>query len=307
MSLLIIGSVAYDSIKTPFGEVERVLGGSALYSSLAASFFSPVDLVAVVGEDFPDAEKADLNSRNINTASLVKKAGKTFFWKGEYSYNLNEAKTLDTQLNVFENFKPVLSEKLKKSKFVFLANIDPDLQLDVLSQLENPKFVALDTMNLWINIKKERLLEVVSKVDALIINEGEARQLSGEYNMRIAAKKLFDLGLKYLIIKRGEYGVLFFGNKDSNNIFSLPSYPLEIVKDPTGAGDSFAGGFMGFLAKVKKIDEMYLRKAVVVGTIMASINVEDFSVNRFKSITDSDISKRLEEFRNILHFEEINV
>ncbi|MCP4481862.1 MAG: sugar kinase [bacterium] len=307
MSLLIVGSVAYDSIKTPFGEVDRALGGSALYASMSASFYSPVNMVAVVGSDFSEKESEYLNSRNINTEGLIRKPGETFFWRGEYSFNLNEAHTLETKLNVFEDFRPKLSSKLKKSQYVFLANIDPDIQMDVLDQMVEPKFVALDSMNLWLDIKKEKVLDVISRVDALIINEEEIRQLTDEYNVLTAVKKIFQTGLKYLIIKRGEYGVLFFEKSEPHKIFSLPSYPLEVVKDPTGAGDSFAGGFMGFLAKADQVNEIQLRKAVVIGTVMASINVEDFSLNRFKAIQEEDIYKRLEDFRNILHFEEINV
>lgn len=304
MCLLIVGSVAYDSIKTPFGEAEKVLGGSASYASVAASFFNSVNLVAVVGEDFPKSEVEFFNSRNINTDGLNIKPGKTFFWKGEYGYDMNDAHTLDTQLNVFADFQPILKDEYKNSEYVFLANIDPEIQLNILEQMNKPKFVALDTMNLWINIKKEKLIEVISKVDILFINESEIKQLTGEFNIIKAANKVFEYGLKYLVIKRGEYGILFF---EKDKIFSLPAYPLEIVKDPTGAGDSFAGGFMGYLSKIDKIDEPSLRKSAVIGTMMASINVEDFSLNRFKETTSDLIFQRLVEFRKILNFEEINI
>jgi len=304
MSLLIVGSVAYDSIKTPFGEAKRVLGGSASYSSVAASFFNSVNLVAVVGEDFPKSDIDFFNSKDINTDGLNIKEGKTFFWEGEYSYDMNEAHTLDTQLNVFADFHPILKDEYKTSDYVFLANIDPDIQLNILEQMQKPKFVALDTMNLWINIKKDKLIEVISKVDILFINEAEVKQLTNEFNVVKAAKKVFEYGIKYLVIKRGEYGVLFF---EKDKIFSLPAYPLEIVKDPTGAGDSFAGGFMGYLSKLGEINEPNLRKAAVIGTMMASINVEDFSLTRFKEINSDLIFERLIEFRSILNFEEISL
>jgi sugar/nucleoside kinase (ribokinase family) len=307
MSLLIVGSVAYDSIKTPFGEAEKVLGGSASYASVSASFFNSVNLVAVVGEDFPKSEIDFFNSRNINTDGLNIQSGNTFFWKGEYGYDMNEAHTLDTQLNVFANFHPILKDEYKNSEYVFLANIDPEIQLNILEQINNPKFVALDTMNLWINIKKDKLIEVISKVDILFINEAEIKQLTNEFNIIKSANKIFEYGLKYLVIKRGEYGVLFFENLDEKKIFSLPAYPLEIVKDPTGAGDSFAGGFMGYLSKADKIDEATLRKSAVIGTMMASINVEDFSLNRFKEINTDLIFERLLEFRKILNFDEISI
>lgn len=302
MSLLIVGSVAYDSIETPFGTVNNVLGGSAFYSSLSASFFSKINLVAVVGTDFDKKEIEFLNTRGIDTKGLVVADGNTFAWKGKYSYDLNEAHTIDTKLNVFQDFSPNLPDEYKDTEYVFLGNIDPELQLHVISQIKSPKFTAIDTMNHWINEKKEDVIKVMSKVSAVIINESEAKQLSGEYNILKAAQTILNYGAKYLVIKRGEYGVLLF---DGDHVFSLPAFPLEVVKDPTGAGDSFAGGFMGYLAKENKFDMSHLRQAVVIGTVMASINVEDFSVNRFKEINNDDINIRLKEFKKVLHFEEI--
>jgi sugar/nucleoside kinase (ribokinase family) len=302
VSLLVVGSVAYDNVETPFGKVKDVIGGSAMYSSVSASFFHSVNLVAVVGEDFPKSEIDFLVSRGIDTSGLTISKGKTFSWEGKYGYDLNEAHTLDTQLNVFKDFNPMLPEKFKNSEYVFLGNIDPVLQYSVIKQIKNPKLKAIDTMNHWIKDKKNDVVKVMSLVDVVIINEAEARQLSGEYNILKASKVILSYGPKYLVIKRGEYGVLLF-YKD--HIFSLPAFPLEIVKDPTGAGDSFAGGFMGYLARVNSLDPEHLRKAVVIGTIMASINVEDFSLNRFKTIKSKDITDRLLHFHKILKFEEI--
>ncbi|MFC1566764.1 PfkB family carbohydrate kinase [bacterium] len=302
MSLLIVGSAAFDSIETPFGKVDKVVGGSSIYSSVAASFFHDVNLVSVVGKDFPQEEIKFLNLKGINTNGLTISDGDTFFWEGSYSYDLNDAKTIATHLNVFESFNPNLPDEYKTSEYVFLANIDPDLQMHVLDQIEKPKITAMDTMNFWIQTKKDKLIEAMSKIDLVVINDAEVRQLTGEYSILTAAKKILSYGPKILIIKRGEYGVLLFHD---NHIFSLPAFPLEVVKDPTGAGDSFAGGFMGYLAKCGEINHANLRKAVVMGTVMASINVEDFSLTRLKQITENDISDRLDKFKKILHFEEI--
>ncbi|MFC1485356.1 PfkB family carbohydrate kinase [bacterium] len=303
MSLLVVGSIAYDSIKTPFGEVNKVLGGAAIYSAVSASFFNSVNLVGVVGNDFPSEEIEFLQSRGIDTSGVTYQSGDTFFWQGEYGYDMNNAHTLDTRLNVFEDFDPKLPDCYIESDYVFLANIDPDIQINVLKQVKSPKFTALDTMDFWIKTKKDRLIDAISMVDILLINEGEAKQLTREYNLLKAAKSILKYGIKYLVIKRGEYGVLLFHD---GNIFSLPAYPLEIVKDPTGAGDTFAGAFMGYISKFTKLDTQHLRKAVVMGTIMASINVEDFSLRRLRNIDLDYISVRLKEFRNVLHFEEIH-
>ena len=302
MSLLVVGSVAFDSVKTPFGQVENVLGGSATYFSTSASFFTNVSLVAIVGEDFPEEHIEFLKSRKIDLAGLEKVKGKTFRWKGEYTYQLNEAHTLETQLNVFQNFKPKIPKKYQDHKIVFLANIDPDLQRKVLAQVKKPKLIACDTMNFWIAGKKSSLIETLKLVDILIINDGEARELSNETNLVKAAAFIRALGPKTLIIKRGEYGVLLFGE---DGIFSAPAYPLESVFDPTGAGDTFAGGFMGYLAKAMRFDAVHIRKAIIMGSVMASFNVEDFSLNRMKKLQVKEIEKRYSEFRKLTHFEDL--
>ncbi len=302
MSLLVVGSVAFDSVKTPFGEAEEVLGGSATYFSVAASFFTPISLVAVVGEDFPQKEIDFLKSRKIDTDGLERAKGKTFRWKGEYGFQLNEAKTLDTQLNVLQTFWPKLPEKYKNIDIVFLGNIDPDLQREVLQQVAKPKLVALDTMNFWISSKKNSLIKTLGLVDILIINDGEARQLSDETNLVKAARKIQAMGPKTLIIKRGEYGALLFSKK---NIFHAPAYPLENVFDPTGAGDSFAGGFMGYLAKTRKFDDANIRRAIIMGSVLASYNVEDFSLRRFRKLKYPEITKRFKAFKTLTHFDTV--
>jgi sugar/nucleoside kinase (ribokinase family) len=303
MSLLVVGSVAFDSVKTPFGEVDEVLGGSATYFSTAASYFTDVAVVAVVGDDFPDKHLKFLKSRSIDIEGIEKKEGKTFRWKGEYGYELNEAQTLDTQLNVFQSFKPNLPESYKEKKIVFLANIDPDLQRDVLEQVNNPSLIACDTMNFWIGGKRESLLKTLSLVDILLINDGEARELSNEPNLVKAARKIHSYGPKTLIIKRGEYGALMF--KD-NKIFSAPAYPLETIFDPTGAGDSFAGGFMGYLANTMNFDESNIRRAIIFGSVMASFNVESFSLDRLRSLDYEEVKNRFTEFKGLTHFEDLS-
>lgn len=302
MSLLVVGSVAFDSVKTPFGEVDEVLGGSATYFSTAASYFTNVSIVAVVGNDFPDKHLLFLKSRKIDVEGIEKVQGKTFRWKGEYGYELNEARTLDTQLNVFQSFQPKLPSSYKDKKIVFLANIDPDLQREVLRQVENPALVACDTMNFWIEGKKDSLLETLKMVDILLINDGEARELSGEPNLVKAANIILSLGPKTLIIKRGEYGALMF--KD-NKIFLAPAYPLESVFDPTGAGDCFAGGFMGYLSNTMNFEETNIRKAIIFGSVMASYNVEAFSLERIKSLDYKEIKSRFMEFKSLTHFEDL--
>jgi sugar/nucleoside kinase (ribokinase family) len=302
MSLLVVGSMAFDSVKTPFGEVEEALGGSALYFSLSAGFFNDVSLVAVVGEDFPESEITFLNSRNVDTRGLQRTAGKTFRWKGEYTYELNEAHTLATHLNVFETFSPEIPEPYRNADYVFLGNIDPELQLRVLQQVNQPKLVGLDTMNFWIERKRDRLLDVLKHVDILTINDGEARQLTGEVNLVKAAREIRAYGPRILIIKRGEYGVLMFNGSD---IFAAPAYPLETVFDPTGAGDSFGGGLMGYLSNVGGLNDETLRRAIVFGSVMASYNVEDFSMNRLRSLTYPEIEKRFKLFKALTHFEDL--
>jgi sugar/nucleoside kinase (ribokinase family) len=302
MSLLVVGSVAFDSVKTPFGEVEKVLGGSASYFSTAASYFTEVRLVAVVGDDFPEAHWQLLANRGVRLEGLQKTAGKTFQWRGEYGSQLNEAKTLDTQLNVFESFRPKLPDGYADSSFVFLANIDPELQLDVLRQVRRPKWVACDTMNFWIGGKRDTLVKVLGSVDLVIINEGEARELTGETNLVRAAKQILGWGAKTLMVKRGEYGVAMF---NAQTFFAAPAYLLENVFDPTGAGDSFAGGVMGYLSQVGRVDDATLRQAVIYGSVMASFNVEAFSLDRLCNLTQEEITARYRHFKALTHFEEV--
>jgi sugar/nucleoside kinase (ribokinase family) len=302
MGMLVVGSVAFDSVETPFGKAEDVLGGSATYFSTSASYFTNVALVAVIGDDFPEKHITFLKSRNIDVSGLERASGSTFRWKGRYSYELNEAHTLETHLNVFQSFKPVLPEGHRDYEVVFLANIDPDLQREVLAQVKKPRLVACDTMNFWIQGKRDSLVETLKLVDILIINDGEARQLSDEPNLVRAAAKIRAMGPKTLIIKRGEYGALLFTR---DGVFAAPAYPLEEVFDPTGAGDTFAGGFMGYLANTMNFDDASIRKAIIFGSVMASFNVEDFSLNRLKSLDYSEIENRYREFRRLTHFDDI--
>src|SRR5262245_20347064 len=282
VGVLVVGSVALDTVKTPFGAVENVLGGSASYFSTAASFFTDVSLVGVVGDDFPSDALALFGEREINIDGLEHVAGKTFRWAGEYSYDLNEAITLDTQLNVFEQFRPKLPSAYQDSPYVFLANIDPELQLDVLNQVRRPKFVAGATMNFWIQGKLAALTAVLQQVEMSTINESEARQLAQEPNVVKAARTILHMGPKALIVKRGEYGALMF---NGSTVFFAPAYPLETVYDPTGAGDSFAGGLMGYLANVDEVSEESMRQAIIMGSTMASFNLEAFSLERVSAPT----------------------
>lgn len=300
-SILVVGSVALDSIETPSGKVEEVLGGSAVYFSLSASFFTAVNLVAVVGADFPEEHLALLRTRPINIKGLQKIPGKTFRWKGKYTESLNEAITLDTQLNVFSEFHPQIPDEYKNCKYVFLANIDPDLQLEVLAQIKKPVLIATDTMNYWIEKKPAALKKLFSKIDILIINEEECKEFTNERNLLSASDQIRSPGLKALIIKRGKYGALLFTNKD---IFSAPGYLLAREADPTGAGDSFAGGFMGYLARhqTENLSEENFRKAVIFGSVLASFNVEDFGPRRLTTLTYPEIKKRFEEFKKLTYF-----
>lgn len=300
MSILVVGSVALDSVETPFGQVDEVLGGSGTYFSTSASFFTGVDLVAVVGEDFPQEHLAFLSSRKVDLTGLKTAPGATFRWKGRYGFDLNEAHTLDTRLNVFETFRPELPRGYEDAEYVFLANIDPELQLDVLRQVKKPQLVACDTMNFWIEGKRDALLKTLGYVDILIINEGETRQLAEEPNLVRAAQKILSWGPKTLVVKRGEYGVLMF---TEHSIFSAPAYPLESVFDPTGAGDTFAGGFMGFLASTRNLGEGSVRQAIVFGSVMASFAVEDFSLKRMKSLEYSEIEERFRKIKLLTEFE----
>lgn len=303
MSILVVGSVAFDSVETPFGKVDEVLGGSGTYFSTSASFFSDISLVAVVGEDFPSEHLEFLKQRNVDLEGVQVVPGKTFRWKGEYGYDLNEAKTLDTQLNVFEHFRPELPESYRDAEFVFLGNIDPELQLEVLSQVRNPKLVACDTMNFWISGKRESLVKTLAKVDILMINESEVRQLAAEANLIKAAQTILAMGPKTIVIKRGEYGALMFSE---HTIFSAPAYPLEAVFDPTGAGDTFAGGFMGYLAANQNLSDASVRQAIIFGSVMASFTVEDFSLNRLKNLEYREIEERFRRFKLLTEFEGIS-
>jgi len=300
MSILVVGSVAIDSVETPFGKGENILGGSATYFATSASFFTDVNLVAVIGDDFPQEHLDFLASRNIDLRGLSREEGKTFHWKGRYGFDLNEAQTLDTQLNVFQTFRPKIPAEYADAEYLILANIDPSLQLEVLGQVKRPRVIACDTMNFWISSKPDVLKEVISKVDFLIINEGEARQLTGETNLVKAARAIQGIGARNLIIKRGEYGVLYFAGA---SIFAAPAYPLESVFDPTGAGDTFAGGFMGYLANTGNLSEEGIRQAIVYGSVMASFTVEDFSLNRLKTLDYSQIEARYRSFKTMTHFD----
>jgi sugar/nucleoside kinase (ribokinase family) len=302
VSVLVVGSVAFDTIRTPFGLATEVLGGSANYFSVAASFFTDVRLVAVVGEDFPDQHLEFLRTRGVDLRGLQRVSGKTFRWVGEYGFDFNEARTLDTQLNVFADFSPKIPEDYQDSDVVFLANIDPDLQRDVLRQVRRPALVAADTMNYWIARKRESLRSTLKLVDALIINDAETRQLANEPNLVRAARTIQSWGPRILIIKRGEYGALLFVDGDW---FSAPALPLESVQDPTGAGDCFAGGAVGYLAKRMRFDAAHLRQAIIMGSVMASYNVEAFSLDRLRTLTMAEIEARFQTFRRLAQFEDL--
>jgi sugar/nucleoside kinase (ribokinase family) len=304
VSLLVVGSIAYDSVETPFGRVEDALGGAAAHFSAAATFFTKVRLVGVVGEDYDLAHLDFLKERGADLGGVTCAKGRTFRWKGRYGFNLNEAETLDTQLGVFADFKPELPKAYRKTPYVFLANIHPALQLDVLKQVEKPKFTAMDTMNFWIQGERAALEKTLAAVDMVVINEGEARQLSGEYNLIRAAQAILSYGPTRLVIKRGEYGALLF-TKD--HIFASPAYPLESVFDPTGAGDSFAGGLMGHLARTGNLSNESLRLAIVLGSVMASFHVEDFSMDRNKRLVPEEIQARFRAFRALTQFEDLTL
>src|ERR1700687_3958148 len=303
MSLLVVGSVAFDTVETPFGKTEKMLGGSASHFSLSASYYTEVQIVGVVGGDFSAAEQQVFDAHNIDTTDLERiPEGKTFRWYGRYDYDLNVAHTLDTELNVFADFKPKLSAESKKSRLVFLGNIQPDLQRGVREQIPNAELVALDTMNLWIETPRDSLQKTIELVDLVIINDAEARQLAGEPNLIKAARKILSWGPSTLIVKRGEYGAAMF-TKES--YFAIPAYPLEAVFDPTGAGDTFAGGLMGYLASQEKLDEAALRRAMIFGSVMASFNVEEFGTERVQRLTPDEINQRFRDFKRFTHFEEI--
>ena len=300
MSLLVVGSVAFDALESPYGKVERTLGGAATYFAVAASFFTPVHLVAIVGEDFTEKDAAVFRGRPIDCEGLERAVGKTFFWAGRYSENLNERVTLTTELNVFANFKPRLPEKYRASKYVFLANIAPDLQRDVLHQVKKrPKIAALDTMNYWIERTNDDLRETLRHVDILMINDAETRQLSSEHNLQRAAKRIFKMGPSTLVVKRGEYGAMLV---DDRGVFCVPAFPLEEPHDPTGAGDSFAGGFMGYLAAAGDKSDRSLRRAMVYGSVMGSFTVEKFGLDRLRTLKRGEIHARARHFAKLTQF-----
>lgn len=300
MPLLVVGSVAFDNIRTPYGHAEDIAGGSATYFSVTASHFAPVNIVAVVGEDFGDAQMEMFRGRAIDTQGIERAKGKTFRWRGEYNGNMNEARTLETQLNVFQSFSPKIPAAYLNSEFVFLGNIDPALQLHVRRQLPKARLVACDTMNFWINGKPGDLKNTLREVDALIINEGEARMLSGSENLRKAAAAIQSLGPRTLVVKRGEHGAVLFRG---DSIFFAPAYPLEQVHDPTGAGDTFAGGFMGYLASRGDLSDASLRRALVYGSVMASFSVEEFGLSRLLLVEKREIEERFKEFKAMTHFD----
>lgn len=303
MSLLVVGSVAFDEVETPFGKCDKMLGGSASHFSISASYFANVRLVAVVGGDFGAEEQSVFDSHGIDISDLERVPdGKTFRWRGRYDYDLNVAHTLDTQLNVFADFKPKLSEAAKASRLLFLGNIQPDLQREVREQVPNAELVALDTMNLWIGATRESLQKTIECVDVMIINDAEARQLTDLPNLIKAARTILSWGPKALVVKRGEYGAALFTKE---NYFAIPAYPLESVFDPTGAGDTFAGGFMGYLASQEDLDEAAMRRAMIFGSVMASFNVEEFGTERVRRLTASEINDRFRAFKQMTHFEEI--
>jgi len=300
LSILVVGSVALDSVETPFGKRKDVLGGSATFFSISASFFNKVDIVAVVGEDFPKSFLNLLKKRGIGTNGIeIKPGGKTFRWEGRYEYDLNSAHTIATHLNVFKEFQPKVPEKLNCPDVLFLANIDPELQYKVLAQTKRPRIVACDSMNYWIENKHRALRKLISKIDILLLNDAEARQFSGTSNLIKAARHIVSLGPKSVVIKKGEHGVIYFSR---NSHFIAPAYLLEKVYDPTGAGDTFAGGMMGYLSKAGTLNDANMRKAIIHGQVLASFAVEDFSVNRLLSISMSDIKKRYEHYTKITRF-----
>jgi sugar/nucleoside kinase (ribokinase family) len=300
MSLLVVGSVAFDAVETPFGKVDRMLGGAATYFAVAASFFTHVNLVGIVGDDFTDKDASIFHGRRVDTAGLERAAGKTFFWAGRYNENMNERTTLTTELNVFAEFKPRLPEAYQSSGHIFLANIDPTLQSSVLHQVKRrPKIVALDTMNYWIERTPKELRETLRHTDILMINDSETRQLSNEHNLMRAARHIFKLGPKALVIKLGEHGAMLV---HQNRAFSVPAFPLEEVHDPTGAGDTFAGGFMGYLASVRSASDVELRRAMVYGSVMGSFTVEKFGLDRLRTLKRREIHARARHFSKMTQF-----
>ena len=302
MSVLVVGSVALDSVETPFGKRDDVLGGSATYFAAAASLLTKVTVVGVVGEDFPLAELDFLRERGVELDGLEKVPGKTFRWRGRYGFDLNAAETLDTQLNVFEQFSPRLGPSARKAERIFLGNIDPGLQMRVLEQAERPRLVCADTMNYWITSRRPQLLELLPRVDVLMVNDGEVRQLTGESSVIKAAHAAQRLGAKAVVVKRGEYGALLVTSEHS---FFAPAFPLAEVRDPTGAGDTFAGGFLGLLDRLDGSDAAALCQATVMGSTIASFTVEQFSLDRLRDLDLAQVRRRFEAFRQLVHFDEL--
>lgn len=299
MGILVVGSVALDSIRTPFGVRKNILGGSATFFSIAASFFNKVEIVATVGTDFPERNLGIFSKRGIGTGGLCRADGKTFRWEGYYEYDLNTAHTIATHLNVFKDFDPVIPADLAEPEILFLANIDPALQHKVLKQVRRPRLVACDSMNYWIENKRKDLVRLLGEVDMILLNDGEARQLSGESNILKASRSILALGPKAVIIKRGEHGVVYFSRRSH---FIAPAYLLEKLSDPTGAGDTFAGGLIGYLSRCRKMDDRSVRRGIVYGSVLASFTVEGFGVSRLAGVTKSDIAKRYAHFGEITKF-----
>lgn len=304
IKLCVAGTVAYDSIETPFGKADNVLGGSALHFTNAASFFTDVGIVATVGSDFDLEGISFLKDRSVDLSGIEVDQGKTFRWEGRYGYDLNQAITLKTELNVIETFKPKVPEDYRNAEFLFLANIDPELQLHVIDQVAKPAALVLDTMNFWIENKLDALMKVIERVDMLVINEAELREITKEHNLLKGARKLIETGPTCVVAKRGEYGV-FMMNRDE--VFLAPAFPLEDVFDPTGAGDTFAGGFMGYLANVGEATAESVKQAIIMGTVMASFNVEDFSINRIKGLTMPEIKERYHALKGCMQFTDIRL
>lgn len=300
MSLLVVGSVALDTVETPFGRIEEALGGSAVFFSCAASLLHPVQIVGVVGRDYPMGELTRLAERGIDLRGVTVADGESFRWSGKYGFDLSTRDTLETRLGVFANFKPQIPPEFRSSEYVFLGNIDPELQLDVLNQVTKPTFVACDTMNYWIQSKRTALMKLLERVDCLMVNDSEIRELSGDWHIHRAARWVIDHGPKYVVIKKGEHGAVLIGE---GKTFYVPAFPLEDVFDPTGAGDAFAGGFMAHIARTRALDNLSLRLAMVYGSAMGSFAVERFSVQRFEEISPELVLKRVLEYRDLVHFE----
>jgi sugar/nucleoside kinase (ribokinase family) len=300
MSILVVGSVAIDRIETPFGKADRTLGGAATYFSAAASLFQPVRLVGVIGDDFPEEDLGFLRERGVDFEGLERAEGESFFWAGRYHYDLNTRDTLETRLGVFGDFQPKIPAAYRDTPFVFLANIDPKLQLDVLDQMDAPRFVAADTMNYWIDGHRDKLIELLGRIDCLLLNDSEARELSGDHNLTRAARWIREHGPDIVVIKKGEHGALLFSN---DQVFFAPGYPLEEVFDPTGAGDAFAGGFVGWLAYAGSTDTEELGRAMIYGSATGSLACERMGVERLESLTPAEVHERVGEFRRMTAFE----